>query len=466
MITPLDSRVLDANSAALGVDVLTLMGNAGTAVAGVIDDRYAGRKVAFACGKGNNGGDGFAAAGRVTRVDASVLLIEPAAAIVGEAPLHYLDRLECEIVAFNPDVLGDFDLIVDCALGTGLTGELRKPYAAYVDALAGFPGEIVSIDVPSGLGTDRAVRPGLTIALHDIKTGMDKDNSGEIVIMDIGIPAAAADLVGPGDMLRYPVPRPDYHKGCSGALLIIGGGPYFGAPALSAMAAMRSGVDLVRIAAPSACCPVIAAMSPVLTFEPLDGDMLHPRHVARLLEISDAFDAVLIGPGLGDDRETAEAVRRFVGSCSIPTVIDADGLNALGTGCHIGREAVLTPHAREFARLGGGPGHGPAEGVAELAGRMGATILLKGAADIISDGERVRSNLAGNPGMTTAGTGDVLAGIVAGLVAKGMGAFDAACLGAYISGTAGDAAYSDLSYGLIATDVIDRIPGVLRERLR
>lgn len=463
MITSLDSRVFDANSEAIGVSAATLMGNAGRSIAEVIDSRYAGKRIAFACGKGNNGGDGFAAASRIIAADASVLLIEPASKITGKTSLQYFDELHCTVSDFFSEDLETYDLIVDCALGTGSAGELREPYASYADRLNGFTGDIVSVDVPTGMGTGNPVKPKLTIALHDVKEGMNETNSGEIVIKDIGIPAEAIEKVGPGDLLRYPVPRRDSHKGCGGTLLVIGGGPYFGAPALSAMAAMRTGVDLVRIATPSASYLPIAMTSPVLTVEELEGDVLGPDHVRGLLELSRAYDAVLIGPGLGTDDRTADAIRDLVGSCDKPMVIDADGLNALGKDFRANGTVILTPHSREFARLGGIIGDDSRDGVRELAERTGATVVLKGTVDIISDGGSVRYNSTGNPGMTTGGTGDVLAGIIAGLVSKQMQAFDAACLGTYISGKAGDRAFEDRSYGLIATDVVERIPSVLKD---
>ncbi|MCL2145766.1 MAG: NAD(P)H-hydrate dehydratase, partial [Methanomassiliicoccaceae archaeon] len=270
---------------------------------------------------------------------------------------------------------------------------------------------------------------------------------------------------GPGDMLRYPIPKDDSHKGSNGRLLIIGGGPYYGAPAMSALAAMRVGTDIVRLAVPKNCSSVIASFSPVLMISELSGDSLRREHLEHLLDLSLKHEAVLIGPGLGVSGDTADAVREFVRKCGVPAVIDADGLTALGKDFVSNGRTILTPHIREFEKLGGDP-HKADDSIGMLAEKMDSVILLKGKTDLISDGERIRRNITGSPGMTGAGTGDVLAGIVAGLLSKGMTCFDAAALGAFISGRAGEHAFEERSYGMTATDVIETIPKVLKEYLR
>lgn len=461
MITALDSKVMDANAASMGVDTATLMGRAGRAVADLVKERFPGKRILICCGHGNNGGDGFAAATMLPEKDVTVCTIDPPSKIRSEAALSFYYALKGRAVPFE-GVDGKYDVLVDAGLGTGLRGAVRPAYSRYIDFVNRFEGTVVSVDVPTGLGADKAVRPDVTVALHDVKEGCDETNCGEIVVADIGMPEDAYAFVGPGDMLRYPVPGEDSHKGDNGRLLVIGGGPYHGAPAMASMAALRVGADLVTAAVPESVFDLVASVSPVLVMRRLSGDRLRPEHVEGLLDAAKSADAVLIGPGLGRAPETVEAVRDFVGRCDRPMVIDADGLNALGDGFVLeSGEAVLTPHRGEFARLGG-----RGDDAESLAKRTGCTVLLKGAVDIISDGERTRRNRTGCPGMTGAGTGDVLAGIVGGLLAKGMSAFDAACLGAYISGAAGEEAFAKLSYGMIATDVVDRVPKVLRKCLR
>ncbi|MDR1691057.1 MAG: NAD(P)H-hydrate dehydratase [Candidatus Methanoplasma sp.] len=464
MITPLDSSVMDANSEALGIGVPVLMSNAGKAIASVLSERFPGKRIAFVCGNGNNGGDGIAAATHMGSDAVTVFLLKPEGSFRSEFIRGMLSGAKFRVKGFTEFEEDEFDVIVDCALGTGLSGEVRPPYDGFIRTANRFKGYVVSADVPSGLGTSLSVMPDITIALHDVKEGMDHGNSGEIIVKDIGIPKEAYENVGPGDMLRYPVPSKDGHKGSNGKLLVIGGGPYYGAPAMSALAAMRTGVDIVRLAVPEICSSVIASFSPVLMIVDLPGKSLTIDHLDRLLELSKEHDAVLIGPGIGTSAEASETVRRFAEECPVPMVIDADGLTALGNGFVSKGKTVLTPHLKEFKRIGGDPdGDDP---VMDLAKKMNSVILLKGRTDRISDGERMRYNTTGSPGMTSAGTGDVLAGIVAGLLSKGMTCFDAAALGAFISGKAGEFSFDERSYGMTATDVIDNIPKVLREYLR
>ena len=461
MITPLDSRVMDANAEALGVTVEELMGNAGRVVAEFLKENYPGKRYAFFCGHGNNGGDGFAAASLLPRDRVKVFCITTPDRIKSPVVRRYMERTGADIRQTDLDDT-DFDVLVDCGLGTGLSGSLRPEYADYVRFANSFEGPKIAVDVPTGLGTDISVKADITIALHEVKTGMNEENCGKIVVKDIGMPENAFAETGPGDMLRYPVPAPGSHKGANGNLLVIGGGPYFGAPAMAAMAALRTGTDLVTVAAPESVFHEIAAASPVLMMEKLSGDRINTCHLERLLDMAGKSSAVLIGPGMGKDEGTQALVRMFVKKCPVPLVIDADGLNALGKDFRAPNgNVVLTPHAKEFERLGGNR-----ENVPEGAGRLGCTVLFKGRVDIISDGDHTRFNNTGCAGMTGAGTGDVLAGITAALLSKGMLAFDAACLAAYISGKAGEKAFAEKSYGMIATDVIEHIPEVLREGLK
>ncbi len=457
-MTPLDSRVSDANAEALGVKIRDLMGTAGSKVAEVLKTRFPGKRCLFVCGPGNNGGDGFAAALLMDPSLSKVALLCEPSRIHSDESRFYYSLLECPIEQYSGTLLNDADVIVDCALGTGVGGRVREPYRTFMTEAQASGRTIVSVDVPSGLGTDLTIRPDITVTFMDTKTGMSEDNCGEIVIADIGIPYDAYRCVGPGDMLRYPVPGRDSHKGQNGRLMIVAGGPYFGAPAMAACSALRTGADIVRLFSPASVHADLARASPVLMITDLPGDRLTPESVELLLRESENYDAVLIGPGLGTAEDTMEAVRGFVSGCHTPLVIDADGLTAIAE-MRLQCPAILTPHRGEFERLGGGNPE-------DLARIMGATILLKGAADTVTDGARTRINKTGTPAMTGAGTGDVLAGCVASLLSKGMDPFDAACLGAYICGKAGEDAFQSKSYGLIATDIVDSIPNVLREGLR
>lgn len=466
MISNIDSAVIDANSESMGISVSDLMLNAGSAVSSILKERFHGCKFAFICGNGNNGGDGIVAAGLMPDEKVTMHLLKPKDSIKNGFVIEHLNKLNCEVKDLTNTSFDDFDVLVDCALGTGVKGDLKQPYKDYILLTKEFKGKIVSVDVPSGLGTGLSVEPHITITFHDVKEGMTEKNSGEIIVADIGIPKEAYDRVGPGDMKRYPIPSADSHKGSNGRLLVIGGGPYYGAPALSALAALRVGVDVVRLAVPSICASRVASFSPVFTMTELDGNMISQDHARLLLELSKTCDAVLIGPGAGTAGSTSKAMRDFISACERPVVIDADGLTALGDTPKMNGNVVLTPHKKEFEGLGGIIMDDLGSSVKDLSVKTNAIVLLKGNTDIISDGERVRTNTSGTPGMTGAGTGDVLSGIVAGLISKGMSCFDAASLGAFISGKAGELAFRERSYGMIATDVIDRIPMVLKEYIR
>ena len=459
MISATDSRVLDANSEALGVPVASLMDNAGSAVADFLESNYPSERILFVCGPGNNGGDGFAAALRMDPSRVKVALLKKASQIHTDIARERYSLLECDISMYSEDCIDRCDIIVDCALGTGISGTVRDPYRQFIIDANSSGKTIVSVDIPSGLGTDLAIRPAHTITFHDVKMGMDPSNCGEILVADIGIPAEASSIIGPGDMLRYPIPGKDSHKGQNGRLMIIAGGPYFGAPIMSSLAALRVGTDIVRVFTPESSATIISLSSPVLMVTPLQGDHLSMGSLSVLLEESKRYDAVLIGPGLGTSSETIQAVRCFVERCETPMVIDADGITAIA-GMELPEGTIVTPHSGEYIRLN------PDDmDQSKLSSKIHAVILRKGKEDVVSDGGRTRTNRTGTPAMTGAGTGDVLSGTVAGLLSKGMVPFDAACVGALISGKAGEVAFEERSYGLIATDVIEKITSVLKAYL-
>ena len=452
MISPLDSRVLDVNSEALGIEVDVLMANAGEALADVITDMYSGKRILFVCGTGNNGGDGYVAA---RLLDADVAFFkEPKTA----PAMNAFRKIDNRPMLFDEKILDDYDVIIDCVLGTGVSGEIREPYDSYIKAVNDSGKIIVACDVPSGFGTSDPVRPTVTVTFHDIKEGMDESNCGTIIVADIGIPAEAYEFVGRGDVLRYPIPGTESHKGQNGRLLVIGGGPYTGAPSMAGMAALRVGVDLVHIATPESSFQAVASACPSYIVHRLRGDHLDIGSVGYLIDMSKEMDAVLIGPGLGTDEETRKAIIEFIELCDRPMVVDADGVTSF-RGDIPKKNIIFTPHKGEFEKLARGTEP------QDFAEKNQCVIVLKGHTDVITDGKRTRKNNAGTPAMTVGGTGDVLAGTIAGLLAKGMTPFDAGCLGIYLCGRAGEMAFDEFSYGLLATDIIDDIARVLRAEL-
>lgn len=451
----MDSRVLDANSEELGIPVSKLMDNAGKAISDFISEKYSSKKIVFVCGTGNNGGDGFSAALNLPPELTKIVLIKKASYIRSDISRDRYSLLECNIEQFNDRSFEDCDVIVDCLLGTGVSGTVSEPYRSCIEKINSSGKIIISADIPSGFNTDCTVKPDVTITFHDTKMGMSEDSCGKIIICDIGIPPEASTQIGPGDILRYPIPKSDSHKGQNGKLMIIGGGPYFGAPVMSGLSALRIGADIVRIFTPDSVSNIVSTYSPVIMVTKLAGNQLLPDHVNYLLSESNKYDAVLIGPGLGNSLETIKSVQLFIHSCKKPLIIDADAIIAL-KNTTVDTECIITPHSREFERLSDG------NQIEHVSSSLKCTILLKGKEDFITNGKNTRINKTGTPAMTGAGTGDVLSGAVAGLVSKGMNAFDAACLGAFICGKAGELAFETKSYGLIATDVIENIPSVLK----
>jgi hydroxyethylthiazole kinase-like uncharacterized protein yjeF len=287
------------------------MENAGSAVAGLVEERFGtGKRIAVVCGTGNNGGDGFVAARRLRqRNEVAVLLAVPPDRIKTDlARETYADVADLARPAAAAD-LSAFDIIVDALFGTGMKGEMREPYRSLIERINASTAALVAIDVPSGLGTDMAVRPAITVTFHDAKEGMDKSNSGEIVVRGIGIPEEAETYVGPGEFAYYPVPRQESHKGENGRVLVIGGGPYTGAPALAGMAAYRVKVDLVHVATPKASFYPVASYSPDLIVHRTSGDLLTRCDLPQLRLLAQKVDAVLIGNGLGNSPETYDCGR-------------------------------------------------------------------------------------------------------------------------------------------------------------
>ncbi len=467
--------VLDKNAEFLGVPKSSLMENAGKKVYEKIVEKFdvRGKKVIVFCGMGNNGGDGFVAARYLKEAsEVAVVLAGRVDRIRSELALRNFEKLEGLGVRtfFGADheykeFLSEADLVVDAIFGVGVKGEIREPYASLIKAINESGKTIVSIDVPSGLGSKTPIRPSMTITLHDIKEGMTAENSGEIIVVDIGIPKEAETHTGPGLMAYFPVPAPDSHKGMNGMVLVVGGGPYSGAPALAGFAAYRTGVDIVRIATPSNTYPIIAGFSPNFIVTPLIRNVLTAEDLDKVASLCRKVNTVIIGPGLGNLPQTKKAVQDIVRERTENTfVIDADAIEAVADdlSCLRGRRGVITPHLGEFQKLlGKSPGKSPeerAKQAMELANKTGFTILLKGKTDIITDGKRVKYNKTGNAGMTVGGTGDVLTGIVAGLLSKGVSPFYAACLGAFINGYSGDLAFKEFGYSLLATDVIEMVP--------
>ncbi|UCG69315.1 MAG: NAD(P)H-hydrate dehydratase [Thermoplasmata archaeon] len=479
MIPKKEVNVLDINASFLGIPTSQLMENAGkeTAKTAIEKCNILGKKVVIICGPGNNGGDGFVAARYLSeKCRIQVVLVKSEDKIRSEIARSNFDKIEgkqdiVDASGLESKIKGA-ELVIDAMLGIGISGEIREPYLSCINTLKTSKIRVLSVDVPSGLGSKNAIIPNLTVTFHDIKEGMNKENSGEIVVVDIGIPKEAERFLGPGEFVYYPKPEKDSHKGDNGRLLIVGGGPYTGAPALAGLAAYRMGVDLVHIATPSKTYQIIASYSPNFIVHRLGGDVFTTRNLEILNDLMNKIDAVIVGPGLGDDPDTEKAILEFIRNCQKPLVIDADAIKPVSGDRKVlsGHNGVLTPHANEFKVLSG-ENIKPdiverAEQVRAFSAKLGFTILLKGETDIISNGKQVKLNKTGNQAMTVGGTGDVLAGLCGALLSKGVSPINSARIAAFTNGTAGDLTFKELGFSLMATDIVDKVPIIVNSFLR
>lgn len=505
MISGREIKVLDKNSEFYGVPTIRLMENAGKGFANFIKNELKpkSKDIILFCGIGNNGGDGFVAARYLSDIyNITVFLTGKEKEIKSSIAKNNFKKLsKKDLDIYNIESLKNIEklllkngVIVDSMLGIGLSGKLREPYLKIVEKISSIKQKtIISVDVPTGLGTKNSIKPDYTITFHDIKTGMSKENSGNIKIVDIGIPKKAIEFVGPGELTTYyPKPKSESHKGENGVVLVIGGGPYIGAPAMSGLSALRTGSDLALIATPKKAARAITSFSPQL-IKPLrlakvtsklspnlivkelnNEEKLVNKDIIIIEKFIDKADCVVIGPGLGSENETRNAIEKIILKCvksKKAMVLDADAIKMAGKKPDIIKSSisVITPHAQEFMELTGKKLNSIIETrkeiVKKLAKKLNVTILLKGPTDIISNGHDLKLNDIHNQAMTVGGTGDVLAGIIGSLLSKKIEPYNAARIGAFINGSAGNLAFKKRSYGLIATDIIEEIPNVLKKYL-
>ncbi|WP_435318570.1 NAD(P)H-hydrate dehydratase [Haloarchaeobius sp. TZWSO28] len=471
MITSDRMAQVDRNAEALGVPRKQLMESSGNAVARVVREHAEpGDEVVIVAGRGNNGGDAFVAARFLDEFAVETLLLGRAETITTDIARENWDALqqgayETREVRDSADFsLPDCDLVVDAMLGTGVTGALREPEATAAEAINQSSAYVVSVDVPSGVDADTgesygtAVKADHVVTFHDDKPGLEAVDAPIITVADIGIPAAAELFVEAGDLLALSR-DPHAHKGDFGEVLVVGGGPYTGAPALAGQAAMRAGADLVHIACPETVARDVQGFEEGLIVHELSGGLLQPKHVDELLDRALDANCVILGPGLGRASGTLDAVREFLEAYDGRAVVDADALRAV-PDTETDADLLCTPHQGELVAMGGETAEEWQERTAlveSFAADLGHTLLVKGAYDVISDGETTRVNRTGNPGMTVGGTGDVLAGIC-GALASTHDPVEAGGIAAYVNGTAGDSVVDEQGYGMFASDLLPEIP--------
>lgn len=475
LLTNAEMARADALAASMGQPGERLMARAGEAVAGAICRRWTPRQALVLCGPGNNGGDGYviarvlAEAGWPVRVAA---LAEPK----GRDALAWRRRWAGAVEPLMPDRFGGAELVVDALFGAGLARALDGVARATIERLAMCDVPTVAVDVPSGLDGDSgrvrgaAAPADLTVTFFRLKPGHllqpGRSLCGTLVLADIGLPVAVLAEIGPTAWVndpglwlgQFPWTAADAHKYRRGHAVIRGGAEMTGAARLAARAARRVGAGLVTIAAPPESAMIYAADQAGALVE-----RVAPGDFARAL-VDERRNAVLVGPGNGRDAATRRAVADALDS-GRKLVLDADALD--GEPESLGRAGkpwpVLTPHEGEFARVFGPVGAaGRLTAARNAAERASAVIVLKGPDTVVAAPDRRAAVAAGAPAeLATAGSGDVLAGFVLGLLAQGMPPFEAACAAVWLHGRAA----ADFGPGLIAEDLPERLPGVLR-RLR
>lgn len=480
MITSDRVAAIDRNAEALGVPRKQLMESSGNAVARAVREHAApDDRITILAGRGNNGGDAFVAVRFLDDFDVTVGLLGRPQTIRSTIAQENWTALQHgaydtaqirDSTALTEGAIGhrldSSDVIVDALLGTGISGSLREPTATAVTRINAADATVISVDVPSGVDPDTgerttpAVQADHVVTFHEMKPGLT-DLTGTVTVADIGIPDAAQRFVGPGDLLALGR-QSDAHKGDHGEILVIGGGPYTGAPALTGLAALRAGGDLVRIACPEAVADTIQGYAPDLIVRSLPGQRLDTEHVDRLLDLAAEHDSVVVGPGLGRHKETLAAVRSFLEQAVGEIVVDADPLRIV-PDIETAATLVCTPHQGELDAMGGPVADDWEQRervVSDFATEIGHTLLVKGAYDIISDGEQTRVNRTGNPGMTVGGTGDVLAGVTGAMLAV-QPPVAAGATAAYATGKAGDQAAEEDGYGLVASDLPAIVPEII-----
>ena len=504
ILTPAEAVELDRAAQARGITAGELMERAGGAVARAAEDLAGGaygRRAVVVCGKGNNGGDGFVAARRLARrgMRVDVLTLEPVEELREPAATNArrMREVDARVRSFSPAAAGRSldraDVAIDAIFGTGFRGTPEGAFSEAIQSLNEAGALVVAVDIPSGVNGEtgsvegEAVWAEATVALGAEKVGTvlppGADRAGFVEVADIGYPHDLIDgdigLVESADVAtRLPARELDTHKRATGVVLVVGGSREMtGAMRLVGTAAYRIGSGLVTIAVPLDVAVVVQEGLAEATYLPLPQTAtggVAREALGELLEAASRVDAVALGPGMGRADETAELVRAFVRESPVPMVIDADALNAFesraGELSERRSDAVLTPHAGEFSRLSGARvrdissdrvGH-----VRKLAASTGAVVLLKGSRTLIgsSDGF-VRINATGTSVLATAGSGDVLTGAIAGLVARGLEPADATSAGAFLHGVAGHLAGRATGEGTMASDIAARLPEAVREVL-
>lgn len=499
----IDRRAMDG----MGIAGLTLMENAGTRVTEAIVEYFgdpAGKLVTVVCGKGNNGGDGFVVARLLHEKGAKVeiFLIGEKAAVKGDARINLerAERLALKITEISDPaqfaISPECWLVVDAIFGTGFTGTVEYPFDEIIRRINASDAPVLAIDAPSGLDgasghvSDPTIEADMTVTLALPKYGQivhpGKDYCGQLLVADIGFPQSAIEseniilnvLMEDEAAVMLPHRASDAHKGDFGKFFILAGSEgYTGAAALTSEAGLRSGVGLTILGCPSSLNDIFEVKMTEVITRPLpevrNKRCFALRGLGEVREMVKWADAIAVGPGIGTYHETRDLIFRLISKLDKPAVFDADALNNLAKDMSYLKAhtapLVISPHPGEMSRLTGKTieqiNKNRINIALEFAQEFNLVVILKGAPSVIAaPSGQAWLNPSGNEGMATAGSGDVLTGLIGGFLAQGLMDIDAALLGCYVHGKAGDLAYEELgSRGMIAGDILRMVPEALKE---
>jgi ADP-dependent NAD(P)H-hydrate dehydratase / NAD(P)H-hydrate epimerase len=505
IVTAAEMRDIDrVTSERFGVPSLTLMENAGTAVAEFVLSRWASAKcVGVICGKGNNGGDGFVAARKMQQAgrEVRVLLLGQPAELRGDAAEMFSKLPAAPVIAASSEELRrdqarsvfDADVVIDAILGSGFRPPVAGLYAEAIELLNAVRSPIVAVDIPSGTDADVMDEQTGAVARADGIVTFTAPRPAHVFggltseatrIAPIGSPEEAIvsslklNVITPREIAPLLGPRPAAaNKGNFGHVLVIGGSVgKAGAAAMAGMSALRAGAGLCTVATAGSVLGIVAGFHPEVMTEPLhetaEGSIAE-KALGRIGKLAEQKTVLAIGPGISRNSETSELVRALVKKRKIPVVLDADGLNAFeGRTAELNGKSgplVLTPHPGEMARLTGltvaAIQRDRVNVARRFAGEHEVIVVLKGHRTLVAnpDGE-VWVNTTGNPGMATGGTGDILTGMVAGFVAQNpQRILDAVIAAVHLHGLAGDVARESVGeHSLVATDLVRALPEAFR----
>jgi hydroxyethylthiazole kinase-like uncharacterized protein yjeF len=489
----------DARAQELGIPSGVLMERAGVAMALAALGRYSPRQVLVVCGGGNNGGDGFVIARELHRSGVDVAVLSTKSGYEGDPAtnLEALQNLDVRLIS-SEDLdaeLGSADLVVDALLGTGFSGEVREKEAGIIEKMNSARVPLLAVDVPSGVDgatgevQGAAVFADLTVCAHAVKVGCvispGREHAGEVLAVDIGIPQRAdvdPSLVWTdAASLRGKIPRTaePAHKYSAGALLVVAGSRGMtGAPVMVVRGAQRAGCGIVFLATSEGAAPAVdLALTEALVYgvaEDEDGYM-GSEALEEILEHAGRASALVMGPGTGTGDKGRRLVEGILSEAEVPVLLDADAItNLAGTDVLAQRErpTVITPHAGELGRL-------LESGAKEVSARRldsarraaeeyRCCVLLKGSDTLVVEGERVAVNSTGDVALATAGTGDLLSGVIGALLSRGMDTYEGARAGAWAHGRAAELWLEETGWpaeSLIATDLLDYLAPAVGELL-